>query len=165
MLMDHLSSSRSLISSPYLLHHFIWPKGNNKSLIHYPLTEALMRKYLIRGNKLNFNHLFFPSRMHSTLNRTCKYAHTTHQTLFMWNFEAFISLKHHSWYSNYIWLLFSHMLWQIRLIGCWQWLLSSSTRGSYQPKNTRALSRPDSEGSWEPHLSWTMLLIVAPLLP
>lgn len=57
MLMDHLSSSRSLISSPYRLHHFIWPKGNNKSLIHYPLTEAAMRKYLIRGNKLNFNHL------------------------------------------------------------------------------------------------------------
>lgn len=60
MLMDHLSSSRSLISSPYLPHHFIWPKGNNKSLIHYPLTEAPMWKYLIRGNKLNFNHLFFP---------------------------------------------------------------------------------------------------------
>lgn len=58
MLMDHLSSSRSLISSPYLPHHFIWPKGNNKSLIHYPLTEAAMWKYLITGNKLNFNHLF-----------------------------------------------------------------------------------------------------------
>lgn len=59
MLMDHRSSSRSLISSPYLPHHFIWPKGNNKSLIHYPLTEAAMRKYLITGNKLNFNHLIF----------------------------------------------------------------------------------------------------------
>lgn len=57
MLMDHLSSSRSLISSPYLPHHFIWPKGNNKSLIHYPLTQAAMRKYLITANKLNFNHL------------------------------------------------------------------------------------------------------------
>lgn len=57
MLMDHRSSSRSLISSPYRPHHFIWPKGNNKSLIHYPLTEAAKRKYLIRGNKLNFNHL------------------------------------------------------------------------------------------------------------
>lgn len=92
MLMDHLSSSRSLISSPYLPHHFIWPKGNNKSLIHYPLTEAPMWKYLIRGNKLNFNHLFFsPSRMYSRLNRTCKYASATHQTLFMCNSETFIS--------------------------------------------------------------------------
>lgn len=59
MLMNHLSSARSLISSPYLPHHFIWPKGNNKSLIHYPLTEAAMRKYLITGNKLNFNHSIF----------------------------------------------------------------------------------------------------------
>lgn len=59
MLMDHLSSARSLISSPYLPHHFIGPKGNNKSLIHYPLTEAAMRKYLITGNKLNFNHRIF----------------------------------------------------------------------------------------------------------
>ena len=59
MLMDHPSSSRSLISSPYLPHHFIWPKGNNKSLIHYPLTEAATRKYLITGNKLNFNHRIF----------------------------------------------------------------------------------------------------------
>lgn len=57
MLMDHPSSSCSLISSPYLPHHFIWQKGNNKSLIHYPLTEAAMWKYLITGNKLNFNHL------------------------------------------------------------------------------------------------------------
>lgn len=61
MLMDHPSSARSLISSPYLPHHFIWPKGNNKSLIHYPLTEAAMRKYLITGNKLNFNHRHFLS--------------------------------------------------------------------------------------------------------
>lgn len=75
MLMDHLSSARSLISSPYLPHHFIWPKGNNKSLIHYPLTEAAMRKYLITGNKLNFNHShFLPAILHSTLNPTSKYA-------------------------------------------------------------------------------------------
>lgn len=75
MLMDHLSSARSLISSPYLPHHFIWPKGNNKSLIHYPLTEAAMRKYLITGNKLNFNHSHFLSAiLHSTLNPTSKYA-------------------------------------------------------------------------------------------
>lgn len=75
MLMDHPSSARSLISSPYLPHHFIWPKGNNKSLIHYPLTEAAMRKCLITGNKLNFNHRHFLS---VTLHRAfcpSKYAH------------------------------------------------------------------------------------------
>lgn len=83
MLMDRLSFSRSLISSPYLPHHFIWPKGNNKSLIHYPLTEAAMRKCLITGNKLNFNHLYFLSRMHGALNRTCRYAYAIHQTHFM----------------------------------------------------------------------------------
>lgn len=86
MLMDHPSSARSLISSPYLPHHFIWPKGNNKSLIHYPLTEAAMRKYLITGNKLNFNHSHFLSAiLHSTLNPTSKYVRHNFIPYFMTN--------------------------------------------------------------------------------
>jgi hypothetical protein len=46
--------------SPTPLH--LTKKGNNKSLIHYPLTGAAMRKCLITGNKLNFNHRVFPSQ-------------------------------------------------------------------------------------------------------
>lgn len=61
MLIDHLSSSRSLISSLYL-HLFIGPKGNNKSLLRDPLTGAAARKRLITAYKLNFNHLIFLQR-------------------------------------------------------------------------------------------------------
>lgn len=114
MLMDHPSSARSLISSPYLPHHFIWPKGNNKSLIHYPLTEAAMRKYLITGNKLNFNHRHFLSVIiHSTLNPTRKYAWSEH------NFIPYFMTN-----INFAWLEMARAP------------VLFNSRVSYQPKHT-----------------------------
>lgn len=129
MLMDHPSSARSLISSPYLPHHFIWPKGNNKSLIHYPLTEATMRKYLITGNKLNFNHHHFLSViLHSTLNPTRKYAH-------MQVWAQFYTV----FYDKY----------QFRLIGNGASSCSLQLTGLLSAQtHTHALS-----GCWEAHLS------------
>lgn len=119
MLMDHLSSARSLISSPYLPHHFIWPKGNNKSLIHYPLTEAAMRKYLITGNKLNFNHRIF--RQRCTLKSTSKYAYITYQALDVFCVRAIsfttvleLTLDFISWFMTNKDLLYQK----------WRWLLS-----------------------------------------
>lgn len=141
MLMDHLSSARSLISSPYLPHHFIWPKGNNKSLIRYPLTEAAMRKYLITGNKLNFNHSHFLSAiLHSTLNPTSKYAQMRFRArhnfmpYFMTNINfGLLEMAQAPVLSN-------------------SWVLSAQTH-----KHTLW-------GSWEAHLSWTVRVIVGLLL-
>lgn len=123
MLMDHPSSARSLISSPYLPHHFIWPKGNNKSLIHYPLTEAAMRKYLITGNKLNFNHRHFLSA-------------TLHRAFLPKQICPYATLS----------TIFCRILWQISILPEQKGhkLLSSSTHGSLISPNTHTHTRTHS---------------------
>lgn len=137
ILMDHPSSARSLISSPYLPHHFIWPKGNNKSLIHYPLTEAAMRKYLITGNKLNFNHSHFLSAiLHSTLNPTSKFPDA------ILNTEQLYAI----FYDKY----------QFCFIG------NGTSSGSLQLMGLirRNTHKHTLSGSWEAHLSWTIPLLL-----